>query len=222
MKVSACSVVLWLALICVSAALCAETAQTNYRSVYGVFHARSLVDKYPRLIAISKIESKDPSVSPDRIQIEIRSRQGTIRVPIDAQGRVDFPMSDALVEENPVVASDQPAGSLRVSLAIEVRVPSSAEIAYAVLLQAIEDVESATSALSDGETRPVIDGLEFRFQPDSAAHVTVSWEGGEDFLVADSQGRVFLSRHLSDSRRSAARLHFSTAPLRVLPRIGRP
>ncbi len=206
---------------CAAAPLSAETAKTNYRSVYGVFHASAVVDKYPRLIAISKIESKDPSVSPASIKIEIKARSGTIQVPIDAGGRASFPMTAELVEENPAIVSDQPAGSLRVSLAVEVHPPTVARLAFAEMLKAMEDVESATAALSQEQTSPKIDGLELRFAAGANARVTVSWDGGEDMLIADPQGRVFLRRDLSQARGATTQLQFSSPPLRVLPRIER-
>ena len=103
----------------------AAQGSTDYASLHGVFKASTVVAGFERLLAIPKIQSKDRAVRADSITIVIKARGGDIVVPIDAQGRASFPFSDALIAENPRVISNQPPGSLRVSMVVEVK-PCSA------------------------------------------------------------------------------------------------
>lgn len=191
---------------------------TDYASLHGVFKASSAVTGFERLLAIPKIQSKNPAVSADSITIVIKSRGGDIAVPIDAQGRADFPFSDALIAENPRVLSNQPPGSLRVSLVVEVKPPAQVRVSFAELAQAMVDVEAAMHALGDDYESGAIEGLEFRFDPAVGAQMSISGTEREDLLVADPNGRVFLRRE-APTRSSDAIVAFSAPPQQVLPRV---
>ena len=202
--------------LCMPVAAFAQGA-TDYGSLHGVFKAGSSIATFKRLIAVPKIQSKNPAVAANAISIVIEARSGVIDVPIDEEGRADFPFSEELVAENPRVVSNQPPGSLRVSLVVEVRPPGSASVRYRDFALAMDDVDSAMRQLGQGFSGAAIEGLEFRFDPAVRAQISISRPYGEDLLVADPQGRVFLRRakDMSDD----AMLVFSAPPRQVLPRV---
>ncbi len=196
----------------------AAQGSTDYAALHGVFKASSAVTGFERLLAIPKIQSKNPDVPADSIAIVIKARGGDIAVPIDRQGRATFPLSDALIAENPRVVSNQPAGSLRVSLVVEVKPPAHVRVSFAELAQAMVDVEAAMRALGNDYQGGAIEGLEFRFDPAARAQMSISGSEREDLLVADPNGRVFLRRD-GPARSKDAMVAFSAPPHQVLPRV---
>jgi len=213
--------VITLLLVClVHAVTAVAQGATDYNALHGVFKASSAVAGFDRLLAIPKIQSKNPAVAANSISIVIRSRNGDIQVPIDSQGRAAFPLSEALVAENPRVVSNQPSGSLRVSLVVEVKPPAQVRVTYAELAQAMADVEAAMRKLGEGYASGAIEGLEFRFDSTAGAQMSISASDHEELLMADPSGRVFLRREGS-ARSSDSIVAFSAPPRQVLPRVAK-
>jgi len=69
------------------------------------------------------IESKGHKPPPTDTSLIIQSQNGPINVPVSRDGAVEnFPISNELLAENPLVVANQPKGSL--DLTLQVRIPA--------------------------------------------------------------------------------------------------
>lgn len=95
---------------------------------------------YHELVKISQSDSSQPkgddkltfilasniNVPLDQITLTLQLKKGSIPLPIDSKGHFKLPFSDQLMEENPLMISNQPRGSL--SLKFTLAVPKLGEI----------------------------------------------------------------------------------------------
>lgn len=195
-----------------TASFAAAAAEVPYATLHGVLGAVDSVRPYPHLRAVQRIESKSADVSPRAIRLAIRTAAGEVAVPIAADGRLDFPLRPELLAENPVVVTNQPAGSLTLSVSIELPPPDRAEWPAAELREALEQADAFFAASPEHDGRHVR-GVEFRFDGGEGS-VTVRGET-ERLLVPDADGRVLLMRDgdLANARDVA----LGAKPVRVLP-----
>ena len=190
----------------------ATAAEVPYATLHGVLGAVKSVQPYPHLRAVQRIESKSADVSPKAIRLSIRTAAGEVAVPISADGRLEFPLKAELLAENPVVVTNQPAGSLTLSVSIELPPPDRAEWPAAELREALEQADAFFAASPEHDGRHVR-GVEFRFDAGDGS-VTVRGDT-ERLLVPDADGRVLLMREgdLANARDVA----LGAKPVRVLP-----
>lgn len=95
---------------------------------------------YHELVKIAQNDSSQPKienrltfilasrnkVSLDQIVLSLELKQGAMSLPIDAKGHFSVPFSDDLMDENPLMISNQPRGSL--SLKFTLAVPEMGKI----------------------------------------------------------------------------------------------
>jgi hypothetical protein len=201
----------FLVIACV-ASVAAVAAEVPYATLHGVLGAVKSVTPYKQLRAVQRIESKSADVAPSAIRLSIRTAAGEVAVPIAADGQLDFPLSPELLAENPVVVTNQPAGSLTLSVSIELPPPDRAEWPAAEVREALDQAEAFFTA-SPGHDGRRVRGVEFRF---AAGEGSVTVRGDtERLLVPDADGRVLLMRDtdLADAREVA----LGAKPVRVLP-----
>lgn len=125
------------------------------------------------------------------LRLVIASASGDIEVPVAADGSVDFPLSDALLEEDPPVRTNAPEGGLSVGMTIDISAPPTDRFPYALLVD-IEDEYSRMvkkQGLMARMLAPKSSGLELRFAPGEAATATVGGRNGQVFHAND-QGRL--------------------------------
>jgi hypothetical protein len=195
----------------------AGSGSTPYAVLYQALSPAREVDGDPRLRAVQRIESKLPGVRPDAIEVTIDARAGAIEVPIAADGRAQFPLRDDLLAENPPVRSNQPRGSLTVSVTLAIAPPRSTRVPVAELLDALSAADAWLSrkAVAEGLAPPSVRGLELRFPPAAGASATLRGRS-ERLLVADAAGRIVLVRDgdLADGTRE---VELSQLPLEIVP-----
>jgi hypothetical protein len=203
-----------------SAGLAAQSAPvgTPYAVLYQVLASSRDIARYDRLIAIERIESKLGDVSPDRIMIEIRARTGTLRLRPARDGAVDFPLTDALLAENPMVVTNQPKGSLTLSVTLGLKLPTSTRLPVRELLAALTQADQLLVRGVDG-LKGRVRGVELRFAPGSGAALTLRGRG-ERFLMADHLGRIVLMRD-ADLSEADAIIDLSRLPTQLLPYLAR-
>lgn len=190
----------------------AAAAEVPYATLHGVLGAVKSVQPYPHLRAVQRIESKSSDVTPKAIRLSIRTAAGEVDVPVAVDGQLDFPVKPELLAENPVVVTNQPAGSLTLSVSIELPPPSRAEWPAAELREALEQAD-AFFAASPGHDGRHVRGVEFRFDAGEGS-VTVRGET-ERLLVPDADGRVLLMRE--GDLANATDVALGAKPKRVLP-----
>lgn len=196
------------------AAQAQDGGRTPYSTLYRALEAARDVEDHPHLRAVQRIESKLPGVRPQQIAVRIHARSGDIDVPIDPDGSARFPLRDDLLAEDPPVSSNQPKGTITLSVTLALRVPASTRLAAADLRAALDDVD-AWLERQGGDGRPTR-GVEFRFPPGSGASLTVRGDT-ERFLLADDAGRIVVVR--DPDLDAATALDLSRPALEVLPWI---
>ncbi len=164
-----------------------------YAALHQRFAPTQVLQQYPSLRAVQRIESRLADVQPTDIRIWIDAAAGRIEVPVDAQGRASFPLTEQLLAENPSVRSNQPQGSLQLQLSLEVQLPAASGIAYAEVWQSIIEAQDALTQLGPDYADSEVVGIEYRFS-DGPMQVTLSGREIELSLLADNQGRVLLRR----------------------------
>lgn len=191
-----------------------EAVGTPYLVLYQALAPAVAAREFDRLHAIEAIESKLPNVAPGSIRITLKTRAGDVNVPVAADGRVSFPLTDALLAENPLVLTNQPKGSLTLSVTLALRLPRGSRVAVDELGLALDQVDHLLRA-QEGAARRVR-GVEFRF---GAADASLTLRGrSERLLMADADGRIVVMR---DGDLGAAReIDFAHPPLLALPYLG--
>jgi hypothetical protein len=213
------AVALWLsacgALGAVGGAGAAEPAATiPYEALYRALSPSLEAQSGSGVTALKVIESK-LGVAPEKIHISVHARAGTIELVPRADGTVDFPLTDALRDENPEVTTNQPKGSLTLSVTLALTPPDGAHMSAVAMLSALAKIEAVMRSTSS--SAPRIRGVEVRFAPTEAGTVTVRG-GSNRFLMADEQGSVVLMRD-SDLTGEDIEIEFSTRPLLLMPRL---
>lgn len=209
-----------LAALLVLSAAHVHAGSAPYASLYRALEPGLKLDRYDRLLAVQRIQSKLAEVQPGTITVRILAQSGAIDVPIGADGRMRFPLTRELLTENPVVESNQPSGSLSLSVSFEVAPPASSTLAYTDFLDSVRQAQDALRQLDGPYAKAEVVGLEFRMgEPDASA--TVECPDSEDLLRADQKGRIVVR---IDPRLPPAdtTIHFSAAPRQAFPNLRMP
>jgi hypothetical protein len=213
----------WIAIGLIVAPLCAPAAEavvstTPYAALYNVLRPAAAIGEYSRLIAIERIESKLPDVRAPDIRITIRAGSGAIAVPVGSDGNVDFPRGDALYAENPMVETNQPKGSLALTVSVGLRIPSTLQVAWSELAEGLAQADALHAKASGGAPAATTRGIEVYF--DAGAPASIILAGKSEYLLqADAAGRIVLLRdRIVESEQPQVR--FSRTPSRMLPYMG--
>lgn len=168
-----------------------EPGQVPYAAIYSVLQPGLVMNDYPRLRAVQRVQSRLPEVRPAQIRIWIASAQGRLEIAVDGRGRARFPLTDALLTENPPVFSNQPRGSLNIQVSLEARLPAAPTFPYQQVWEAIEQAQSALDRLGGDYAGAQVQGIEYRFAR-SGGEFLISTADYEQALYADANGRLVL------------------------------
>lgn len=167
-----------------------ETSTTPYAVLYQVLEPAQAIGKHDRLRAVEHIESKRPGVAPSDIRLTIRSRSGDRAVPVAPDGRLEFPVDAVLKAENPDVLTNQPKGSLTLTVTFEFKFADPQRVAWDELGAALEQARAAVAERAAGAQARVA-GIEYRFAAGEDARVIIAG-AGERLLMAAGDGRVIV------------------------------
>jgi len=207
-----------LALIALPLAAAGEDAvsTTSYGSLYQVLAPAAVINARDKLVAIERIESKIPNVAAKDIRVVIRAKAGPIAVPIGPIGRVDFPVTDALRSEDPPVETNQPKGSLALTVNVGLRCPDKLRMPWSDVEVGLAQVRELYSAnASAGMAPSAVRGIEVQFLPGAAATLTIEGKD-ERLLMADPDGRLVVTQSMIAEKENPT-LAFSRAPEFVVP-----
>ena len=112
--------------------------------------------------------------------------------------------------------TNQPAGSLTLTLSLELEQPAGAKLRVADVAAALDDADAVLDAQDAGAR---VRGVEFRFAPGDPASVTLRGDG-ERTLVPDHEGRVIVMRD-PDLGPLYDEIELSARPARILPFLDR-
>lgn len=200
-----------------SAPLAAQSGgETPYRALYGALSPSLKLAGYSRLKPVQRIISKSAAVPPGDIRVSIHAASGVIELTPAADGRVEFPMTEALLAENPPVRSNQPRGSLSVNVSFEIDLGDGDGLSYTALAEGIDQAQQALGAVEPALAGRRVAGIEFSFPPGSNAQLQIVDAKLEELLVADRAGFVRL-RNDPRLRENGAMVRWTPRPLRAVP-----
>jgi hypothetical protein len=196
--------------------LAEENGSMPYATLYGFFHDAAGIDD-SNLHAMIAVESDQPGVKPSQISLTIQASKGPIKLNLADDGEIrDFPMSWDLLGENPPILSNQPKGTLRLRVAINLKVPDSLTFSYARLNELLQEANAAIRKQA-GEysgLAPQGKGLIFEFRDASQPTINVTSKSGTKTLRPDQNGDVTLPMD-SESLADNPSVKLSEKPVKV-------
>ncbi len=213
----------WLALmlplaLCVLAAPVSaqDTGTTSYAALYRALQPALDVGRHDRVLATANVQSKLPQVSPAAIRMEIRSRRGVRRLAIADDGNFDFPVDAGLLAEDPAVVSNQPRGSLTLSVSLAFRPYPTLRVPYREISKALAQASELIAA-DQARSSASVRGVEVHFAEGHDATVAIRGDNERTFM-AGADGRVVLIDN-PQWRGPDVEVEFSEMPLRLMPYI---
>jgi hypothetical protein len=189
-------------------------SSTPYATLYQVLSPVNKIATYDHLVAIERIESKNPSVKPETIKVVIYAKSGAIFVPVAPSGEVKFPVTDALRAENPAVETNQPRGSLALIVNVALKTGDRLRVPWTDIEAGLNQVKQFY-AETQGSAAPAINGIEAQFAGGNEAMLTIEGKS-ERLLMADAGGHIIVTREMANEHPGAV-LAFSRAPEFVVP-----
>ncbi len=140
-----------------------------------------------------RVAVPDEVMQLEDLRMIVAAAGGDIEVPIAPNGRLDFPLNDELLEENPPVRVNAPEGQLSIDLSFDISAPPARRFPYALLAEITDEYDRfiKLQGLMARMAAPKPLGLEVRFPPGEPASATVL---GNDATVieADGDGRLVI------------------------------
>ncbi len=195
----------------------ADAAQHQWRTIpYETLH-RALTSVKPlegaQYIHLDqKIAVTAPGMTLDDLRMVIDAEAGEIAVPVDADGTMAFPLSEALLEENPAVRVNVPDGGLSLNLSIDTTVPPAQRFSYGLVADMAEEFErfTAKQGMMARMMAPDVEGLRVEFGEGARATATI----GDEVVAADDEG-VLLIPLRKDWARSRPAIVLSRMPAQM-------
>lgn len=197
----------------------AEPATIPYAKLDEIWQKIDQIDQ-KKLVVSAQISSRNKDVKPADITMTIKSASGAIPIRIGPEGDlVGFPRTEALRQENPPIETNQPKGTLALSLGLGLIVPATNSFPYARLVEGVAEgskvVKTQAGMLS--LALPSLKAVVFVF-PRAAggkATVDIGSAGAKKQLTADASGQVKL---VLDAKLTAENpvVRVSERPARIL------
>lgn len=194
----------------------ADGSGVPYAALYESLRPAIEIGGNDHLVARTRIQSKLPGVESDSILLEIHAQAGTRVIHVANDGDVVFPLDERLRDENPVVQTNQPKGTLTLSVTIGVKLPRGTRFPYREIAVGIDQLRAVMVGDGAGDGSAVR-GVEFWFRPGSDARLGIIGPV-ERLFIADRQGRIVLADS-AELRESGVMLDLSEAPLQILPSL---
>lgn len=177
-------------------------AETNavipYKVLDDMIRAIASLDRTKLEVQVSVI-SNNKAVSSADMSLTIKSAtKGLIPVTLGTNGQIlGFPQTKELRRENPGVVSNQPKGSLRLWVSMQLPVPEALTFRYQRLGDGVAEMNKAIKAQAGMLSlfAPKIEGVIFFFPEASAekATVEIATAAGRRKYTADKKGWVKLN-----------------------------
>lgn len=174
-----------------------EFAQLPYHELVKIAHSDSSQKKEEDQLTFTLASTK--GVPFDQIKLTLQLKKGPISLPIDGKGHFKLPFSDQLIDENPLMISNQPRGSLslKFTLAIpemgKMEPPNIVEgkVKYQAVFQSLVKFKEAMKKVDtkfgeDGSQQLAVQCIT------SGKSVTIHQKFGSRTLKADKDGEVWL------------------------------
>lgn len=203
-------------LLCCAATATAAEREIEYEKLHEMFARVAALQGGRYFHTEAKLESKDAAVPTADITLVVRSKGGDIPVEVADDGRTEFPLSDALLEENPPVVTNVGEGKLAMNVSTRVEAPPVQRFRYGLLVEMTDEAEAAiaTQGMLARMFSPDFEGLQVQFAPGTKASATVESADGAETIAADAQGVVLIPDR-RDWRREDPFVQLSALPQRI-------
>lgn len=205
-------------LCCAFGAVSQEPTRVPYSSLYQALAPGLQIARFDRLVARQRITSRRPEVRPESIRVRILAKAGVIDIVATDIGDIQFPMTDALLGENPMVESNQPKGSLSLSATMELKLPNDLLVPYSEFFEAAKQAQQAIDQMGEGLSGRKIHSIEFEFDRALGARVELLDSRAEALLYANQLGLLEL-RIDEDLVKRGAQVKFSHRACAARPHI---
>jgi hypothetical protein len=196
---------LWLPaliMLLAGAALHGRATETNavipYQELDEMFRPIATVDPAKLLIQVF-VASTNKAVRPSEISLTIHSAgKGLIPLRLGTNGQfMNFPLEKDLRRENPSIVANQPAGSLRIVVAVQIPPSNELTFRYRRLADGVAEINKSIKAQAGmvlSLFAPKVQGVVFLFPKASAgkAKVAIASAAGRKEYTADRYGQVIL------------------------------
>jgi hypothetical protein len=139
-----------------------------------------------------RVKPNSESVRPQDVVFTLGAKSGPIRIVPDADGRVEFPFSDALCKENPELEVNQPKGTISVTVTIDPSIPPVRTLDYR-MLEALR-LEWGTAVSRQGlvmrTLAPSPKAFQVAFDPARGGSAEVRLPQGTRTLKSDAKGEL--------------------------------
>ena len=213
-----CVLAVILSLLWTAGAVAQESVRVPYSSLYQALAPGLKIDRFDRLVARQRIISRRSDVHPESIKVRILAKSGVIDIGVSAIGDIQFPMTDALLAENPMVESNQPKGSLSLSATMELKIPDALSVPYKEFFEAAKQAQQAIDGMGASLAGRKIHSIEFEFDRAESARIELVDERAEELLIANELGLLEL-RLDEDLVRRGAQVKFSHRARAARPHI---
>ena len=211
---------LWLAVLSFACTLVLAQAptQVRYANLYHALEPSLVIARFDRLLAHQRIVSRQSNVLPGQIEVRILAASGVILVKVGDDGSVNFPMTQELLAENPIVETNQVKGSLSLSCTMEIKLGQNKVVEYAELYQSALQAQQAITVLGQGMAGRKVRSIEFEFDPSHGARAELVNSDAEELFLADKQGLLILRVDAAWAA-AKAKVTFSNFPIAARPHI---
>ena len=176
-------------------------ADTNavipYKELKEIFQPISQVDQSKLEIRVF-ISSTNQAVPPSDIRLTIHSAKGAIPVALGTNGQVlQFPLDKNLLRENPAVLVNQPKGTVRLAVSVQLPMPDDLTFRYRRLGDGVAEMNKTIRTQAGAVLSllaPKAQGVIFVFPKTGAgrAKVEIAAAAGGQELTADQRGQIKL------------------------------
>ncbi|GEM_PF-6292888 len=169
-----------------------------------------------------KVKSTLEGVAPETIRFVIHAPTGDITIPVDTAGHVDFPLSQALYDQNPDIDSNQPQGTIQIGVGIDVRAEPQQAFDYALLTAMASDYRTGVSrqGLTMRLLAPDPKGLSIKLPKGTPGSANLLLASGPQRFEADVDGLIRIPDR-AEWRTKNPRIEVSTMPERVTLDFGK-
>lgn len=168
-----------------------EWREIPYRKLHDAFTTIQPLEDARYIRLRHTVGRADADLASEPVRLVIASASGDIEVRVEPDGTVDFPLDFSLLEEDPPVRTNAPAGGLSIGMTIDISAPPTERFPYALLVDIDEEYSRMVKkqGLMARMLAPKSSGLELRFAAGEPATATIGGRNGEVFH-ADDEGRL--------------------------------
>ena len=143
---------------------------------------------------VIQVKPKSEAVKPGDVVFTIEAKSGPIRLVPTADGTIELPLNDALCAENPNMVSNQPEGTVGVTVGIDPHIPPVKSLDYRQLDELRREWSEAVSrqSLVWRVLAPTPRAFQLAFEAGRAASAEIRLPQGVRKLVADANGDLVI------------------------------